>query len=91
MTQATLDAETEKSSIPIGGVGFQFIKKFNGHWYNREVHRILDSGKRVCKFNDSEHKQYSLNQVENFSNDINSDGIDFEEGDEDTEDNKYME
>ena len=62
----------EEANISIGGIGFQFIKKFGRYFFNGKVVRILENEKRVCKFNDGEHKQYSLSQLEKFSADINA-------------------
>ncbi len=60
---ATFKAIMEKSSIPIGNVGFKFIKKFQHHWYSGRVVRILKNEKWICKFNNGEHKEYTLGKI----------------------------
>ncbi len=52
-----------EASIAPGDVGTKFVKRFQGNWYSGEVIRILNNGKRVCRFNDDDHREYSLMQV----------------------------
>ena len=63
LTREQFHLAQEEANIQVGEVGFKFIKKFQGHWFCGEVIRILRNGKRVCKFNDGEHKEYTVAQV----------------------------
>ena len=53
--------------IPIREKGIKFINKFQGNHHNGEAIRILSNEKRVCAFNDNEHKQYLRDQHEYFA------------------------
>ena len=77
---------TKITAIPIGAIGFPFIKKFQGTWYTGKVIHILENDKRVCRFNDNECKQYTLPRLEQFSKDINIDNVYYDDDDEDMED-----
>ena len=83
VTQDQLDEMIEAASIPIGDVGFKFINKLKGQWFNGEVVRILENEKRVCKYNDDKHRQHNLSQLEKYSKYVNSDGVQFDDEDED--------
>ena len=63
MTLREFRESQEEASIPIGEVGFKFIKKFQGDWYTGEVIRVMGNLKRLCRFNDGDHKEYTLAQV----------------------------
>ena len=58
MTRLEMESILEQSNLPIGDVGFRFIKKFGKHYFSGKVVKIIQNEKRVCKFNDGEHKQY---------------------------------
>lgn len=83
VTQDQLDAMIAAASIPIGDVGYKFINKLKGQWFNGEVVRILHNEKRVCKYNDDKHRQHNLSKLEKYSKYVNSDGVQFDDEDED--------
>lgn len=57
----------EKASIPIGELGFQFIKTFGGTFLGGEATRILScSEKSLCMFNNGKHHQYTLAQLKQY-------------------------
>lgn len=69
ITQEQFDAFQKESSIPIGGKGFRFIKKFGGAGYfSATVIRILPNGKRLCKFCDGQELSYTLDKLQRYSN-----------------------
>ena len=51
------------SKIPIGDIGYRFVKKFGRDYFSGKVMQVLPGGKRICKYSDGEVKQYSLAQV----------------------------
>lgn len=68
ITEQELHEFKEKAAIPIGEIGFLFIKKFNGQYFSSKVIRIYPrSEKRLCRFNDGKQHQYSLNQIEKYT------------------------
>ena len=60
---------SSKARIPIGVLGFRFVKTFRGSkiYFSATVIEIIDSGKRVCKSCDGESNHYTLIEVERFS------------------------
>ena len=67
-TQETLDQLMTKASIPIGEVGFVFIKKFgSAGYFNSKVIKVLTNGKQLCEFCDNARHSYTLYQLEVYS------------------------
>ena len=67
-TQETLDQLMAKASIPIGEVGFVFIKKFGrAGYFNGKVIKVLTNGKQLCEFCDNARHSYTLHQLEVYS------------------------
>ena len=57
-----------KASIPIGEVGFVFIKKFgSAGYFNGKVIKVLTNGKQLCEFCDNTRHSYTLHQLEVYS------------------------
>ena len=60
VTHDKLYTIADEGSIGIGEIDSKLIKCFGRYYFSGVVVRILENEKRVCKFNDGEHKNYSL-------------------------------
>eukprot|EP00957_Ditylum_brightwellii_P087749 6681833-Ditylum_brightwellii.AAC.1 len=57
-----------RSSIPIGDIGFEFVKCFSGgELFNSKVIQILNHCKYLYNFNDGKQRAYTLSQLEHYS------------------------
>ena len=66
----SLDSDRTAAMIPIGQVGFKFVKRFSGGGYfNGIVKRICGGTRKMrqCDFNDDATHRYSLKQLESYS------------------------
>ena len=66
----SLDSDRTAAMIPIGQVGFKFVKQFSGGGYfNGIVKRICGGTRKMCQcdFNDDATHTYSLKQLESYS------------------------
>ena len=67
-SQQEVDEFTALSAIPVGEVGFQFIKKFGAAGYfSGSVIEKKSSGKLLCRFNDGAEHEYTHKQIETFA------------------------
>eukprot|EP00957_Ditylum_brightwellii_P123440 9411364-Ditylum_brightwellii.AAC.1 len=56
------------ANILIGGLGFQFVKKFGAAgWFTNKVTKLLNNGKRECKFNDRDIRKYLIEQIKTYA------------------------
>ena len=70
ITFDSLDSDMTAAMIPIGQVGFKFVKQFSGGGYfNGIVKRICGGIRKMrqCDFNDGATHRYSLKQLERYS------------------------
>ncbi len=67
-SQQEVDEFRALSAIPLGDVGFVFIKKFGrAGYFNGTIIEKKRSGKLLCKFEDDATHEYTLNQIEGFA------------------------
>eukprot|EP00957_Ditylum_brightwellii_P210085 15364552-Ditylum_brightwellii.AAC.2 len=65
LTQEDFDSFNAEASVPIGEVGFCFMKKFGRHeYFSGRVIDILPSDKHMCSFSDGERHAYTCAQLE---------------------------
>ena len=66
VTYDKLDTIANANSIGIDEIGFKFTKTIGGDNISGVVARILENKRHICKFNDREHRHYSLTQLVDF-------------------------
>ena len=63
------DKNADDACIPIGNIGFRFIKKFSGgYFFSGQVVGIQSNDKRKCKFDEyGDIQNYTLDQQQAYS------------------------
>ena len=62
-TQKQFFETLKQSNVPVGSVGYKFVKKFGRHFFDGTVTKVLSNGKLQCTFSDGDVHNYTTKQV----------------------------